>query len=61
MSKISQTFAKIKAASAANILSDMSNEEAAKILQSLKPKVVGKIFTKMDAKKASELTSLLDK
>jgi len=61
MSKISQTFSKMKAGAAASILADMPNEEAAVILQSLKPKVVGKIFTKMDAKKASNLTSLLGK
>ncbi len=61
MSKVSQTFSKMKAGAAAGILSDMPNAEAASILQSLKPKVVGKIFTKMDAKKASELTSLLEK
>lgn len=61
MSKIAQTFAKMKPASAANILSDMNITEAGAILQSLQPKVVGKIFTKMDAKKASALTQLLTK
>jgi flagellar motility protein MotE (MotC chaperone) len=61
MNKIAQTFAKMKAASAANILSDMNSQEAATILTSLKPKTVGKILTKMDAKKASELTLLLAK
>jgi len=61
MSKIAQTFAKMKAGAAANILSDMDKKEAVSILQSLKPKVVGKILSKMDAKKASELTALLSK
>jgi len=61
MSKVSQTFSKMKAGSAAGILSDMPEDEAVAILQSLKPKVVGKIFTKMDAKKASKLTALLTK
>ncbi len=61
MSKIAQTFAKMKPASAANILSDMDTKQAAVILQSLKPKIVGKILTKMDAKKASQLTLLLSK
>jgi len=61
MSKIAQTFAKMKAGSAANILSDMDLKEAASILQSLKPKTVGQILTKMDAKKASKLTLLLSK
>ena len=61
MSKIAQTFAKMKPASASNILSEMGEYEAVTILQSLKPKVVGKILTKMDAKKASKLTQLLSK
>jgi len=59
MSKISQTFAKMKAASASNILSDMDPKEAVAILNSLKPKTVGQILTKMDSKKASALTLLL--
>jgi len=61
MDKIAQTFAKMKAAAAAAILSDMDSDEAATILSSLKPKTVGKILTKMDAKKASVLTLLLSK
>ncbi len=61
MDKIAQTFAKMKAASAANILSDMDETEASSILSSLKPKTVGKILSKMDAKKASSLTLLLAK
>lgn len=61
MSKIAQTFAKMKAGAAANILSDMDSHESAAILASLKPKTVGQILTKMDAKKASELTLILAK
>ena len=61
MDKIAQTFAKMKAASASSILSNMKSSEASLILQSLKPKAVGKILTKMDAKKASELTLILAK
>ncbi|MDF1879301.1 PDP protein [Sulfurimonas sp. SAG-AH-194-C20] len=61
MSKIAQTFSKMKPAAASSILSDMQAHDAMMILQSLKPKVVGKILTKMDAKKASELTQLLSK
>jgi len=61
MNKIAQTFAKMKAAAASNILSNMDAEEAVSILQSLKPKTVGQILTKMDAKKASKLTLLLSK
>ena len=61
LNKIAQTFSKMKPAASANILSDMNATEAKVILESLKPKVVGKILTKMDAKKASELTQLLSK
>ena len=59
MSKISQTYAKMKAGAAASILSNMPPEDAVAILRSLKPKVVGKIFSKMDAEKAAKLTELL--
>ena len=61
MSKISQTFSKMKAGAAAGVLSDMPTDDAVAILQSLKPKVVGKIFTKMDPTKAAKLTELLTK
>lgn len=61
MDKIAQTFAKMKPASASNILSGMDSLEAASILSSLKPKTVGKILAKMDPKKASELTLILAK
>ena len=61
MTKIAQTFAKMKAASASAILSDMEAVEAVNILNSLKPKTVGKILAKMDSKKASELTIILSK
>jgi len=59
MSKIAQTFAKMKPAASSSILAQMDSKDATAILRSLKPKVVGKILTKMDAKKASELTQLL--
>lgn len=61
MSKMSQTYAKMKPASAASILSDMPTSDAVGILQSLKPKVVGKILTKMDPQKASTLTQMMSK
>lgn len=61
LNKIAQTFSKMKPAASAKILSDMDNEDAVLILQSLKPKIVGKILTKMDAKKGSALTILLAK
>jgi flagellar motility protein MotE (MotC chaperone) len=51
----------MKAASAAGILSEMDTKEASEILSSLKPKTVGKIFAKMDSKKASALTVILAK
>lgn len=61
MDKVAQTFAKMKAASAAKILSEMDLKDAADVLSSLKPKTVGKILTKMEAKKGSDLTLLLAK
>lgn len=61
MSKISQTFAKMKPAAASSILANMDVKEAISILNSLKPKTVGQILTKMDSKKASEITTLLSK
>ncbi|MBL4730301.1 MAG: PDP protein [Sulfurimonas sp.] len=61
MTKIAQTFAKMKATAASGILSEMDSLEAVSILSSLKPKIVGQILTKMETKKASELTLLLVK
>ena len=61
MSKISQTFSKMKATASANILEGMNPKEAILILQSLKPKTIGQILTKMDSKKAANLTLLLSK
>lgn len=61
MDKVSQTFAKMKPANAAGVLSEMDAKEAASILSSLNPKTVGTILSKMEAKKASELTLMLSK
>ncbi|MFA5455265.1 MAG: PDP protein [Sulfurimonas sp.] len=61
MSKMAETFAKMKAANAADVLSKMESQDAAAILSSLKPKTVGTILSKMDGKKASELTLILSK
>ena len=61
MSKLAQTYSKMKASAAANILAKMPSKDAVTILQELKPKTVGQIFAKMDPKKASELTELLAK
>ena len=46
----------MKAASAAGIFAKMDVKEATAILTTLPPKVLGKIFAKMDAQKAAELT-----
>ena len=51
----------MKAASAAAVLSEMDIKDAVEILSSLKPKTTGAILSKMEAKKASELTILLAK
>ena len=56
LSKISTLYAKMKAASAAGIFAKMDTKEATDILTTLPPKVLGKIFAKMDAQKAAELT-----
>ncbi len=61
MSKMAETFAKMKAANAADVLSKMESQDAAAILSSLKPKTVGTILSKMDGQKASELTLILSK
>lgn len=60
LDKISQTYAKMKPASAASILNNMDTAEATNILKSLNPKTVGKIFSKMDSKKASDITLKLN-
>ena len=59
MDKIAQTFSKMKAGASAKLLSAMDSNEAADILKSLKPKIVGKILTKMSDKKGAELTKIL--
>ncbi len=61
MNNITQTFSKMKASAAAAILSSMDINESVSILHSLQPKTVGEILTKMDAKKASEITASLNK
>jgi len=59
MDKISTTYSKMKARSAASILSALPPEEAVEILVKIQSKTLAKIFTKMDPAKASELTTLL--
>ncbi len=57
--QIGETFAKMKAASAAQILEQMEVEEATKVMATLKPKTIGQILSKMSPEKASELTKRL--
>ena len=61
MDRVSQTYSKMKAGAAAEILNDMNVSEASKILRALKPKTVGKILSKMLPKKASDITLELTK
>ena len=61
MNKVSQTYAKMKAQSAADILSKLDPKEASSILATLKPKATAKILSKMDASKASEMTNFLSR
>lgn len=59
MSKVTQTYAKMKAGAAAQILDGMPEADAANILMALKPAVMGKILAKMPSAKASQITLLL--
>ncbi|MDD5157588.1 PDP protein [Sulfurimonas sp.] len=61
MNNITQTFSKMKEASAARVLENMEPQDAAEIMALLNPKAVGKILTKMDPKKASSLTLILSR
>ena len=58
-SKIVQSYAKMRAGNAAKILQDMDMNTSLDILSKLSPKVLSKIFSKMDAKKAAVLTEKL--
>lgn len=58
--KVSQTYAKMKPASAAAILNAMDVNDSTPILKTLNPQVVGKILSKMDSQKASEITLQLN-
>jgi flagellar motility protein MotE (MotC chaperone) len=58
--KVSQTYAKMKPASAASILNVMDVNDSTSILRTLNPQAVGKILSKMDGKKASEITLMLN-
>jgi flagellar motility protein MotE (MotC chaperone) len=59
--KVSQTFAKMKPAASAQILSQMSASDASDIMMTLNAKISGQILGKMDPKKASDITDKLRK
>lgn len=59
--KIAETYSKMKASKAAPILEAMNRGEAAEILFSLNPKIMGAMLGKMAPANASELTELLKK
>jgi len=58
-SKIVQSYAKMRAGNAAKILQDMDMNTSLDILSKLSPKVLSKIFSKMDSTKAAVLTQKL--
>ena len=58
-SKLVQTYSKMRAGNAAKILQEMDEEGALKILSQLSPKVLSKIFAKMDSVKAAKLSEKL--
>jgi len=58
-SKLVQSYSKMRAGNAAKILQDMDMNTSLEILSKLSPKVLSKIFAKMDAKKAAVLTEKL--
>jgi len=58
-SKIVQSYSKMRAGNAAKILQDMDMNTSLDILSKLSPKVLSKIFSKMDSQKAAVLTEKL--
>jgi len=59
MTKVSETYSKMKPKAAAAILENLEPKEAVKILLNIKAKILSKIFSKMDPVKASRLTKVL--
>lgn len=59
--KLAQTYAKMKDSKAALILENLPQEQAASILFALSAQDMGKILSKMDPKKAANLTEILKK
>lgn len=58
--KVSQTYAKMKDASAAAILETMDENEILKIFLTLEPKKLSAILSKMTPAKAGEITKMLN-
>ena len=58
-SKLVISYSKMRAGNAAKILQDMDMNTSLDILSKLSPKVLSKIFSKMDATKAAVLTEKL--
>lgn len=59
--KLAQTYAKMKDSKAAPIIENLPQDEAASILFALSAQDMGKILSKMDPKKAADLTEILKK
>jgi flagellar motility protein MotE (MotC chaperone) len=57
--KLVQTYSKMRAGNAASILQDMDENASIDILYRLSPKVLSKIFSKMDTQKAAVLSTKL--
>ena len=59
-SKLVQSYAKMRAGNAAKILQEMDENVSLSILSRLSPKVLSKIFSKMDSVKAAKLSAKLE-
>jgi flagellar motility protein MotE (MotC chaperone) len=58
-SKLIQSYSKMRAGNAAKIIQEMDNDTALSILSKLSPKVLSKIFAKMDSIKAAKFSEQL--
>jgi len=61
LDKITQSYAKMRAKNAAQILEAMNPQDALEILQKLPPRILSKIFASMDPTKAAMYTQMLEK
>ena len=59
LTKLTQSYSKMRAGNAAKILQNMKPKDALEILQRLKPKIMAKILSKMDPAKAAILTKMM--